>query len=145
VEPTVGSTPPWAGVTPAPSGEEKMRPSGPVRSCWAEGFVFFACFLIFFRAPSVILSEVEGSEPVLSILEGRSDSLFFVFFLVSSRPESAERRDPGFRTRVPKKGRAARNPSCRDLDASRYKENRFALREYSGQAPVFYSSGFRSG
>jgi hypothetical protein len=31
--------------------------------------------------PSVILSEVEGSEPVLSILEGRSDAPSF--FLVS--------------------------------------------------------------
>jgi hypothetical protein len=25
VEPAVGSTPPWAGVTPAPSGEDKRR------------------------------------------------------------------------------------------------------------------------
>jgi hypothetical protein len=50
-----------------------MRDFVPVRTYGAEGFVFFACLLIFFRAPSVILSEVERSP--------RSDSLFFVFSL----------------------------------------------------------------
>jgi hypothetical protein len=32
VEPAVGSTPPWAGVTPAPSDQNKMRDFVPVRS-----------------------------------------------------------------------------------------------------------------
>jgi hypothetical protein len=35
-EPTVGSAPPWAGVTPAPSEKEKMRDFVPVRT-------FFVC------------------------------------------------------------------------------------------------------
>ena len=37
MEPTVGSTPPWAGVTPARNGKEKMRPFGPVRTYGAAG------------------------------------------------------------------------------------------------------------
>src|SRR5712671_2834210 len=31
----MGSTPPWAGVTPAPSDQTKMRDFVPVRNSWA--------------------------------------------------------------------------------------------------------------
>ena len=126
----MGSTPPWAGVTPAPSGKDKRR-------CGTSSLLELIAQKGLSSHPSFLFQSFPFSHPERS----RTISAKRCSFLCVILERSEESRLP---EACVEKDRAARNPSCRDLNASRYKENRFALREYSGQAPVFYSSSFRS-